>query len=81
MPGNLAPGQPARLQWGVIADERQRDALKVAAENIPGVKAVEDHLVWVEPITGMIIEPQDQAVKHSRRAAGECVLAAHAHQL
>ena len=24
-----------------------------AAQNIPGVKAVEDHLVWVEPVTGM----------------------------
>jgi CBS domain-containing protein len=47
--------------WGVIVDERQRDALKVAAENIPGVKAVKDHLVWIEPTTGMIIEP---AVKH-----------------
>jgi CBS domain-containing protein len=47
--------------WGVIVDERQREALKVAAENIPGVKAVKDHLVWIEPATGMIIEP---AVKH-----------------
>src|SRR5665647_732954 len=42
--------------WGVIADERQRAALKVAAENIPGVKAVKDHMVWVEPNTGMTIE-------------------------
>jgi CBS domain-containing protein len=50
--------------WGVIVDERQRDALKVAAENIPGVKAVKDHLVWVEPTTGMIIEPAEPAVKH-----------------
>jgi CBS domain-containing protein len=50
--------------WGVIVDERQRNALKVAAENIPGVKAVKDHLVWVEPTTGMIIEPTEPAVKH-----------------
>ena len=47
--------------WGVIVDERQRDALKVAAENIPGVKAVKDHLVWVEPTSGMTIEPKDAA--------------------
>jgi len=46
--------------WGVIIDERQRMALKVAAENIPGVKAVKDHLVWVEPTSGMVIEPQDE---------------------
>jgi CBS domain-containing protein len=48
--------------WGVILDERQRDALKVAAENIPGVKAVKDHLVWVEPTSGMAIEPRDPAL-------------------
>jgi hypothetical protein len=24
----------------------------VAAENTPGVKAVEDHIAWVEPVTG-----------------------------
>jgi CBS-domain-containing membrane protein len=48
--------------WGVIIDERQRAALKVAAENIPGVKAVKDHLVWVEPTSGMTIEPKDAAL-------------------
>jgi len=47
--------------WGVIFDERQRAALKVAAENIPGVKAVKDHLVWVEPTSGLTIEPQEAA--------------------
>jgi len=48
--------------WGVIVDERQRKALKVAAENIPGVKAVNDHLVWVEPMSGTTIEPTDVAL-------------------
>ena len=47
--------------WGVIIDDRQRDALKVAAENIPGVKAVKDHLVWIEPTSGMVIEPRGEA--------------------
>jgi CBS domain-containing protein len=46
--------------WGVIIDERQREALKVAAENIAGVKAVVDHLVWIEPTSGMTIEPKDE---------------------
>ncbi len=41
--------------WGTIMDEREREALKVAAENIPGVKAVHDHLVWVEPVSGMYV--------------------------
>ncbi|MDO8878365.1 MAG: CBS domain-containing protein [Pseudolabrys sp.] len=47
--------------WGVLADDRQRAALKVLAENIPGVKAVKDHMVWVEPMTGMTIEAPDDA--------------------
>jgi CBS domain-containing protein len=41
---------------GVILDEKERAALRVAAENVPGVKAVEDHLVWVEPVSGTVIE-------------------------
>jgi CBS domain-containing protein len=40
---------------GVIFNESVRPALRVAAQNIPGVKAVEDHLVAVEPVTGMAI--------------------------
>ena len=41
---------------GAIADEREREALRVACENVPGVKAVHDHLIWVEPISGMVID-------------------------
>jgi CBS domain-containing protein len=40
---------------GTVTDDRERTALKVAAETIPGVKAVRDHLVWVEPTTGFVI--------------------------
>ncbi len=47
--------------WGVIIDERQRAAMKVAAENIPGVRAVKDHMVWIEPTTGMTLEAQETA--------------------
>jgi osmotically-inducible protein OsmY len=50
--------------WGAIMDERQRAALQVAAENIPGVKAVKDHLVWIEPTSGMVIEAPGDATKH-----------------
>jgi CBS-domain-containing membrane protein len=41
---------------GVITDERQRQALRVAAENIPGVKDVKDDIVWVEPVSGIFVE-------------------------
>jgi len=43
---------------GAITDERQRRALRVAAENIPGVKKVEDYITWIEPISGMYVEAQ-----------------------
>jgi CBS domain-containing protein len=50
--------------WGAVTDERQRSALKVAAENVPGVKGVNDHLVWIEPTSGMVIDPPEEATKH-----------------
>src|SRR5215470_7118075 len=41
--------------WGVITDDRKRDAFIVAAENVPGVKDVHDHLAWIEPMSGMVL--------------------------
>jgi CBS domain-containing protein len=41
---------------GALTDERQRQALRVAAENIPGVKSVEDNLVWIDPQSGLVLE-------------------------
>ena len=43
---------------GVILEERDREALRVVAENVAGVKAVEDHLVWIEPVSGIVIDPR-----------------------
>jgi CBS domain-containing protein len=42
---------------GAIFEEKERSALRVAAENVPGVRSVEDRLVWVEPVSGTVIEP------------------------
>jgi CBS domain-containing protein len=42
--------------WGTLTDERERQALVVLAENVPGVQAVHDHMVWVEPTSGFAIE-------------------------
>jgi hypothetical protein len=44
----------------MIVDDRQREALIVAAENVRGVKEVKDHLTWVEPTSGVVIEPRDE---------------------
>jgi CBS-domain-containing membrane protein len=40
---------------GAITDERERTALRVLAEKSPGVTAVRDNLVWVEPVSGLVI--------------------------
>ena len=45
---------------GTIFDERTRAAARVAAENVPGVKAVNDQIVWVEPVSGTVILPSDR---------------------
>jgi CBS domain-containing protein len=48
---------------GTILDERDRGALKVLAENIPGVKEVRDDLIWVDPYSGMVIGVEPIAVQ------------------
>lgn len=48
---------------GMIFDDRQRRAIQVVAENVVGVKAVHDDLVWIEPISGTVIEPRDGAAE------------------
>ena len=45
---------------GALTDERERQAIRIAAENIPGVKQVEDNLIWIEPNTGMIVEAPEK---------------------
>jgi CBS domain-containing protein len=52
--------------WGAIVDERERQALIVAAENVPGVKSVHDHLVWIEPMSGMVVLPSEEDEARSR---------------
>ncbi len=46
---------------GTILDERDRVALRVLAESIPGVKAVHEHLAFVEPMSGVVIDMDDDA--------------------
>ncbi len=45
---------------GTIFDARQRAALKVVVENTPGVKKLNDRLVWIDPGSGLVVEaPED----------------------
>jgi CBS domain-containing protein len=43
---------------GTILDDRQRAAIRVVAENVPGVKSIEDQLVYIEPMSGIVIGPR-----------------------
>jgi len=40
---------------GVIFSDAERQAVRVIAENAPGVKGVDDHLIYVDPGSGMAI--------------------------
>jgi len=51
--------------WGTITDERERQALIVAAENVPGVKRVNDHVAWIEPTSGVVFGPPGELPKAS----------------
>lgn len=42
--------------WGTITNEEERRAIHVVVENTPGVKTIHDHLVYIEPYTGTVIE-------------------------
>jgi CBS domain-containing protein len=52
--------------WGTITDERVRPALIVAAENVPGVKAVHDHLAWVDTTSGMVLYPPEEGAEEAK---------------
>jgi CBS domain-containing protein len=52
---------------GAVTDDRERPALRVLAENVPGVKEVRDHLTWVEPLSGFVVPADGPAGSVSDR--------------
>jgi signal-transduction protein with cAMP-binding, CBS, and nucleotidyltransferase domain len=50
--------------WGTITDERERQAMIVVAENVPGVTTVKDHLAWVDALSGTVLyQSEDEPVQ------------------
>jgi CBS domain-containing protein len=47
VPVNVSVAEGVVELRGAVMHERQREALRVLAENVPGVKRVRDRLVWV----------------------------------
>jgi len=55
--------------WGNVFAPDQRDAARVAAESVAGVKSVKSHIVWIEPMSGMAFpDPSDEADYTSKTA-------------
>jgi len=50
--------------WGCITSEAARSAVCVAAENIPGVKEVRDHLTCVGPYGGAVTSVSVESAKN-----------------
>ncbi len=48
--------------WGTITDDSERRAICVLVENTPGVKNIHDHLIYIEPYSGTVIESPDDAL-------------------
>ena len=42
--------------WGLIFDDSERRAVCTVAENAPGVTDVRDHLTWIEPYSGAVVD-------------------------
>jgi CBS domain-containing protein len=53
--------------YGIITDERERKAMVVVVENVDGVRAVHDHLVWVEPMSGTAFSSAEDEVAAATR--------------
>jgi osmotically-inducible protein OsmY len=51
---------------GATWDESERQAAKVVAENVPGVKAVVDKSGWIEPFSGMVVLPPEESGIHQQ---------------
>jgi CBS domain-containing protein len=45
---------------GMVTTAREREALRVAAENTPGVKSVQSELVWCEPLSGTVVDLSEE---------------------
>ena len=42
---------------GLVTDEAERRAARVLVENTPGIRRVVDHLLWVDAMSGIPIDP------------------------
>jgi Predicted signal-transduction protein containing cAMP-binding and CBS domains len=51
---------------GAVMDPRQMEAFEVAAENIPGVKKINDQLIYVDPLSGSSYDANNNLLEPGR---------------
>jgi len=49
--------------WGTVLWPEEREAARVAAETVPGVKEVRSHITWVEPMSGIAFSDPDEEAR------------------
>jgi CBS-domain-containing membrane protein len=49
--------------YGVLTDERERNALHALVENVEGVRELHDHIAWAEPFSGVVSPSPEDAAK------------------
>jgi hypothetical protein len=42
-----------------MTEERQRNAIHAAAENVDGVSKIHDHMIWTDPLTATVLAPPE----------------------
>jgi len=63
---NIAVSDGVVTFQGVVLDPQQMEAFEVAAENIPGVKKVNDRLIWIDPVFGSAFDANNRFVEPER---------------
>ena len=61
--------------WGTVFVPEERDAARVAAETVPGVKEVRSHITWVEPMSGMVFPDPEDEIDDANSAAASTRMA------
>ncbi len=57
---NVTVAKGAADIWGSVTNESERNAIRVLVENTPGVTKVHDHLIFIEPYSGTVIDSPDE---------------------
>ena len=56
---------------GIVTEDRSRQAAIVATENVSGVRTIDDHLCWVDPMSRAYLNsPEDEHLAKANEIPG-----------